>query len=144
MRAALADARPRSRAPWVIGLGILVIAGGIGLAASHTESAAPMHTEPTKIAAIEPAHALSPDAVLMGCVGGLDGAVARHASIGGACLTAIRTQANDPTLGPDVHDTLAIWLAAESDLAADKDGALGTRDALTPTIHKVIRADFTR
>ncbi len=122
------------------GLALLAV-GGIGLA---IHAAGPKRID--SLTAPTPTLLATPDTrteILMKCVAQLDIAVRDREALGPACLASIRTQANDLTLGDDIHAILGDWYAAESKLAASPD-AIAQRDALVTRIHAYVIPSYTR
>ncbi len=125
-------ARLRRTAVWT-GVAALLLAGGVGMASRNNHASMPPVVS-------EPALVVPPPVYseLATCVAALDGVVATHGTSGPDCVEAIRLQAEDPTLGSDVHAVLAQWLASES------TAAFGKRDALASRIKAVVRPEFIR
>ena len=140
-RAALGKTSRRSLAAPIAMVGAaLLCVGGVALlkSVSYPSSPQPVPVVTGSDPAVHSVHTAA-TAQLMACVSELDRAVVAHATSSASCLTAIKQQASDPTLGNDIHAILADWYAAETG-----PGDIAARDALVDRIHAYVIPSYTR
>ncbi len=135
------------RRGWIAALlGVVGVLGAVAFVAfivvrPHARGPAAADAVPPVAAAPAPKPA-PPSSSLMSCVAQLDRSIDAGSSVGSECIREIERQADDLSLGRDVHRVLRDWLAAEQAIVDGADH--GARDKLAVTIHRVVRPEFIR